>query len=246
MREMHGTPREIRFLAPAFVVLFAGLILLAVFLITGQSSRAQILVEYEAERIASGLLETFRTLGALDAGSIDSRVRAFGIYRADGSLVTSVGSVPQSLGSRPDAPALSYDGQRRTLVLVRPLGVGGPGRGAPGMGGRGTGAPGMRGMMRRMMDGSGARTEGPGHEGPGSGAALYLSLDISQFLRTQALSRAAAFVSPLLIAGIAAAFLLLLTSNLHMRRRTEEQETLARLGFMSDAPGFAALWRSRV
>jgi signal transduction histidine kinase len=207
---MQRTPREIRFLVPAFIVLFVGLILLALFLIAGQSSRARILVEYEADRTASELLDAFRAQGSVDSLSLDPRVRAFGIYRPDGSLVAGVGAAPQSLGSRPEKASFRFDGRQGTLVLVRPLGMGGPG---------------MQGMMRGMMGGAG-RSLG----GPGGGAALYLVMDVSGFIRGRTLSRAAALAAPLLIGGIAAAFLLLLTSNMRMRRRTEEQETLARLG----------------
>jgi signal transduction histidine kinase len=206
---MQQTPRELRFLAPAFIILFVGLTLLALFLISGQSSKAQVLVEYEADRMASQLLDTFRAQGSLDAMTPDPRIRAFGVYRADGSLVTGIGSAPSSLAPPPGRAVFRYDGREKTLVLVRPLGMGGPG---------------MQGMMRGMMGGS-----APGRR-PGWGAVLYLSMDIAGYFQSRTLSRAAAVAAPLLIAGVAAAFLLLLASNLRMRRRTEEQETLALLG----------------
>jgi two-component system, NtrC family, sensor histidine kinase HydH len=207
---MQGTPREIRFLVPSFIALFAGLILLAVFLIAGQSSRARIMIEFEAERAATRLLEAFRAQGGFDASGLDPRVRAFGIYRSDGSLVDSVGSVPTFLERRPDASTFRFDRRAGTLLLVRTLGMGSPGMQGP-----------MRGMMGRVR---------PLSMGPGAGAVLYMVLDISPFFRRQVLLRGAVVVAPVLIAGIAAAFLLLLTSNLRMRRRAEEQETLARLG----------------
>ena len=207
---MQRTPREIRFLVPAFIVLFVGLTLLALFLISEQSSRAQIMVEYEADRMASELLDTFRAQGSLDSIPRDPRIRAFGIYRPDGGLVTGIGAVPASLGSRQGTASFRYDSRQETLVLVRPLGMG---------------RPGMQGMMRGMMGGF-----GPPAAGPGRGATLYLSIDVSRYFHFRALSRAATAVAPLLIAGIAAAFLLLLSSNLRMRRRAEEQETLALLG----------------
>ena len=207
---MQRSTRENRFLVPAFIVLFVGLTLLALFLISGQSSRAQILVEYEADRMASELLDTFRAQGSLDSIPPDPRIRAFGIYRADGNLVTGIGSVPASLASRRATSAFRYDSRQKTLALVRPLGMGGPA---------------MQGMMGGMMGGF-----RPPAGGPGRGASLYLSMDISGYFRARTLSRVATAVAPLLIAGIAAAFLLLLTSNLRMRRRAEEQETLALLG----------------
>ena len=126
MEKMQRSTRENLFLVPAFIVLFVGLTLLALFLISGQSSRAQILVEYQADRMASELLDTFRAQGSLDSIPSDPRIRAFGIYRADGSLVTGIGSVPASLASRWATSAFRYDSREKTLVLVRPLGMGGP------------------------------------------------------------------------------------------------------------------------
>ena len=87
-----------------------------------------------------------------------------------------------------------------------------------------------------MMDGSdGRRDDGPGGPGPsgargGPAGALFLSMDISSFRRSQLLYRAAAVVSPFVVAGLAALFFSLLASNIRHRRRAQEQETLARLG----------------
>jgi len=55
-------------------------------------------------------------------------------------------------------------------------------------------------------------------------------MDISAYYRSRILYRAAAVVAPAAIAVIAAVFLFLLVSNVRHRRRSQEQETLARLG----------------
>jgi signal transduction histidine kinase len=211
---MNARPRELRFLLPAFVILFLGLALLAVFFITGESRRAQILVEYEADRIASGLLETWRSQGSIDPASLDQRILGFGIYRADGGVIFSFGSAPSTLPAGEAPGAFHYDEHRRTLTLERSLGMGGPG---------------LRRMLRnRMMEGM--MQGGPRGRGPDIGGMAFLSIDIGGFYRTRTLYGAATVLAPLLVAGLAAVFLALVISNVRYRRRAEEQETLARLG----------------
>ena len=85
--------RETPLLVFVFVVLFLGLALLAFFFVTGESRRAELLVEYEADRTASGLLDVFRAERELDPASIDPRVRGFGIYRASGDPLSNPGGL---------------------------------------------------------------------------------------------------------------------------------------------------------
>jgi two-component system, NtrC family, sensor histidine kinase HydH len=210
---MNGRPREIRFLIPAFAILFLGLALLAVFFITAESRRAQILVEYEADRIIAGLLDAWRSQGAIDPAGLDQRILGFGIYRRDGGMLFGFGDAPSALQPG-KAPTFHYDEQRRTLALRRTLGLGGPGLQRMRQGRMG--GPEMQGMM-----------EG---RGAGIGVTAFLSMDISAFYRTRSLYGAAAVLAPLLVAGLAAAFLALVLSNLRYRRKAEERETLARLG----------------
>jgi two-component system, NtrC family, sensor histidine kinase HydH len=208
---MNARPREIRFLLPAFVILFLALALLAVFFITGESRRAQILVEYEADRTASGLLDAWRSQGSIDPASLDQRIRGFGIYRADGGMIFGFGDAPAALQPGESSLAFHYDEHRQTLTLGRSLGMGGPG-------------PQRLPRGRRML---GMMQEGPRDRGPGM---AFLSMDIGGFYRTRTLYGAATILAPLLVAGLAAVFLALVLSNLRYRRRAEEQETLARLG----------------
>jgi two-component system, NtrC family, sensor histidine kinase HydH len=210
--EMSERPRELSFLVPAFVALFLGLALLAVFFITGESRRAQILVEYESDRTAAGLLDAWRAEQAIDPSSLDQRIRGFGIYRQDGGMIFGLGDAPPSLQPREAGAAFRYDRQARTLTLTRTLGIGGPGM------------PHMRRGRQPMMEG------GPRVRAPGFGGIAFLSMDISGFYRTRMLYGAATVLAPLLVAGLAAVFLGLVVSNLRYRRRAQEQETLARLG----------------
>jgi hypothetical protein len=187
--------------------LFLGLALLSAFLIAGESRRARILVEYEADRIASGLVEAFRAQGEeLDPAVLDPRILGFGIYRPDGRLATGFGNAPASLEPGEEAAPFRFDEPRRALVLARPLGMG-PGRAE---------RPGMMSHMPR--------------KGRGPGGLFYLSMGIGSYYRSSILYRTAAILVPIIIAALAAAFLSLLLSNFRFRRRALEQETLARLG----------------
>ncbi len=215
---MSVRPRETRFLVPAFVVLSAGLALLSVFFISGESRRAQILVEYEADRIAAGLVDTYRSQGSVDPAGLDSRILGFGIY-GPGGIVAGFGDAPAALQPGGASTAFAYDEPRRTLSLVRTLGMGGPG------------------MRRMMRDGTGPEMRSMMQGGPGlrgnravTGGTVFLSMDIRGFYRTRSLYGVAAVGAPLLVAGLAALFLALVISNQRYRRRAEERERLARLG----------------
>jgi two-component system, NtrC family, sensor histidine kinase HydH len=199
--------RDITLFIAALSLLFLTLASLSAFLIAGESRRSRILVEYEADRIASGLLDSFRSQGELDPGLLDRRILGFGVFREDGQLVAGLGDAPRVLELPEEAQAFRYDEAGRSVSLVRPLGAGR------------AGGPGAKGMMSRM-----------GRRGMGSGGLFYLSMGIGDYYRSRSLYQAATVVAPLLILGLAAAFLSLLSSNLRFRRRAQEQDTLARLG----------------
>ena len=226
--------RDTRFIVTVFLVLFGALAVLSFFLLTGESRRARILVEYEADRIAASLAEAFRDQGSLEQKDLDPRVRAFALYAPDGTALVRIGDAPMILGVDDTRPGFTYNIGGRTLTLIRPLGMGGPGMmgidDSPGpIGGPGAGRPG-RGLFPPMM--RGGMMGGPPGRGTlhGPAGALFLTMNISVSRRSQQLYGAAALVSPFVAAGIAALFLALLLSNLRHRRRAQEQDTLARLG----------------
>ena len=216
---MSTRPRGIRFLVPACILLFVGLALLTVFFITGESDRARILVEYEADRVAASLVDTYRSQGSIDPAGLDQRILGFGIYRAEGSIVAGFGTAPSFLQIPERAPAFRYDEHLQTLALKRPLGMGGPRLE------RERGRWGTFDFRNRPRG-----TEGSRGRNAGSSGMFFLSLDIGEFYQARKLYAAATVIAPLLIAGLAAALLALIASNLRYRRRAEEQQTLARLG----------------
>lgn len=203
--EARAPAKEKRFILAAFLVLSGGLALLALLFFTGESRGARVLAEYEADRMASSLLEAYVENVSIDASALDARVRGFGIYRSGGAVLR-LGGAPPALETDEQQNGFSYDAREKTLLLVRPLGAGGPG---------------MSGMMRR--GGQGARPMG-------RGGSLYLLMDARGLYRALLLYRIAAVCSPLFVAGITALFLRLAASNRRYRRAAEERETLARLG----------------
>jgi signal transduction histidine kinase len=203
--EARAPAKEKRFILAAFLVLSGGLALLALLFFTGESRGARVLAEYEADRMASSLLEAYVENDGIDASVLDARVRGFGIYRSGGAVLR-LGGAPIALEADEQRNGFSYDAREKTLLLVRPLGAGGPA---------------MLGMMRRG---------GQGMRPMGRGASLYLLMDARNLYRARLLYRVAAVFAPLFVAGITALFIRLAASNRRYRRAAEERETLARLG----------------
>ncbi len=199
--------KDTRLMITAFIVLFAGLAVLVFFLINGESRRARLSSEYEAQGIAGDLLDAYRERGSLEGVAVDPRVRAFGVYTLLGVRLAWLGDAPQDISTLP--PGLSFDGSRGTLTLVRLQGMG----------------AGMQQYMRGMMRGGmgGAQPARPG-------AAVYRVMDSGEYARSQRAFLGASILAPVLVAGIAAAFLALLSSNIKIRRQADERERLARLG----------------
>ncbi len=230
---MKKLSREIRLVVPSFLLLFVGLGVLSVFLLTGESSKARILVEYEADRVASSLADTFRAESSLEQAALDPRIHGFGLYAAGGDALVRTGDAPAAFDLAGARSGFRYDRGRGLLTLERLFGAGGPGMMGPDGGGMmggilGGGMMGGPGLPEPVPSRPGAFGRRGGFHGPAG--ALFLSMDISAYYRSRMLYRAAAVVAPFAIASLAALFLSLLASNLRHRRRAQEQETLARLG----------------
>jgi two-component system, NtrC family, sensor histidine kinase HydH len=207
--------REPRFLTATIVAVFCALALFAVVFLAGEARRARLLVEYEADRTASALLDAYRSSDTLDSSAADPRVLGFGVY-VSGEALLRFGDAPDAL-PREQRAGFTYDRAARTLALARPLGASGTG----GAGSRG--APG--GMMRR--GGSGMR--GMPMAGARAGSVL-LHMDARGYYRSRLLYTAGAVVAPFLVAGLAGLFLSMASANRRYRRAAEDRELLARLG----------------
>ena len=211
--------RDIRFLVPAVLFLFCGMALLAVFLLVGETRQVRLMEEYEADRTASALLETVRRDGALRTEEVDPRVQAFGIYDAAGLPSYRYGEAPETLEAGAAARRFEEDGSRSILHLYRTVGMN-PGDLKHRM-------ESMQG--RRMKDGPVPRGM-PGMAGFSNGENIFLAMDIGSYIARRRLLSAATFLAPLLVAGLAAAFIVVSGSALRYRRKAAERENLARLG----------------
>jgi two-component system sensor histidine kinase HydH len=168
--------------------LFLSITALVLVLLSGKSRRESLLLEYEAQKIASALIETFRDERSLDLEALEEQVVGFGIYTAGGTAVQRFGSAPASLqvpenltdrGSFQRA-IVSFHRDRKTLTLVRWIGMA-PGfmemhRRAPRM---------MQPFMERM------RTEGL--------RLLFLELSVEGYWASRRVYRATSILAPLLI-----------------------------------------------
>jgi signal transduction histidine kinase len=212
--EVKASVRENSFQLLAFSVLFAGLAVLAGFFLAGESRRARLLAEYEADRTASALVEAYRNGDEIDPSTVDPRVLGFGIYRSGESLV-NLRNAPAALGGGEQSFGFTFDPRSRTLLVVKPLGAGGMG---------------MAGMLPPQAMG---RRGGQMTRGPGRAGVAALLMDARGYYRSRALSRAAAVAVPVIVAGLTALFLSLSASNRRYRQAAEDHEMLAKLGEVS-------------
>jgi len=192
------------------VVLFVALSALSVFLLEGERKRNRLLVQYEAERLASALLESFRgNRGRLES-SLSDDILGFGVYAMSGEPVYRVGSAPDRIQDQEASDRLSvftFDKDQRTIVLVRKLGF------LPER------MP-MMPMMRRH-----------GHDPRiGPVQSLWLQVRLTEFWTVQRRYGLGFLVIPLVIAAALGITLYLHRKNTRYRRTLERRERLAQLG----------------
>lgn len=218
----------------SLVVLFAGLTALTLFLLAGERRRGALLAQYETERLASALMESFRGGEELGLEDLRGRVLGFGVYSASGRALQRVGTAPEQLPELPreraGRPLPRFQRGSRSLLLVRRLGMG-PGM-MEGMHGR------MHGMMGRRQpwgEGNPQLPSGPRPGGRPEGAPEYvfLELEAAGFWGRERAFRLAQATVPAVLLGIAALLVFLYRRNHEYRRRLEAQSELARLGEVS-------------
>ena len=197
----------------------AVLSLLLALVIRGERGRRSVQLEYEAERLAGTLLDSYRE-GNLEARRDDARVLGFGVYSLRGDALVRLGTAPVTL--RLDELATTHAGLRndvlrREATLVRPIG----------------GAA----MQRSMAGAQAGRFQGfrgpmSGHMTlePNSPAFLFLELPTEEYSHAERTYRVAAYAAPLAIVLLAALAGYLYWKNADYRRRMAAQEQLARLG----------------
>jgi signal transduction histidine kinase len=231
-------PREGLLFYLLLLVFFLSLGALSAFLLSGERKRGALLAEYEAEKLATALLENLRENRSLDLEQLRGRVLGFGVYSVAGRSLQRFGTAPELIED-PQSPGVRA--QRGSLVLVRVLGL------PPAMMGRMWGGPYRReyGQGQRQWQG---REQGPTQDqgfGMGRGSSrmmapyadaprvLFLELAAGRYLARQRVFRLAQAVVPLALAAIGALVAAQYRRNSEYRRRLSAQTELARLGEIS-------------
>jgi two-component system sensor histidine kinase HydH len=221
-------PREGLLFYLFLLVFFVSLGALSLFLLSGERKRGALLAEYEAEKLATALMDSLRENRSLDLEQLRGRVLGFGVYAFSGQPLQRFGTAPELLQ---DPQSTGVRAQRGSLVLVRFLGL-------PPMMGRMWGGPHRQPGQER------GQTPGQGF-GMGRGSTqmmppyadaprvLFLELAAGRYLARQRLIRLAQAVLPLALAGIGALVAAQYRRNSEYRRRLAAQTELARLGEIS-------------
>ncbi len=233
-------PREGLLFHLFLLVFFLSLGALSLILLAGERKRGALLAEYEAEKLATALMDSLRDNRSLDLSELRGRVLGFGVYEPSGQSLQRFGTAPERLEA-PLSPGLRP--QRGSLVLVRPIGLPpvmmgrmwGPGRAGGSEPGPGEGFGPGRAQRQAPGRGSGPgrglhRMMSPLAEGP---RLVFLELAAGPYLARQRLFRLAQALVPLALAGIGALVAAQYRRNSEYRRKLVAQTELARLGEIS-------------
>jgi len=201
------------------------------FLFFQQGSRYdRVLMEFQATKSATILLERFNRGEELDAEQIPQNIKGFGIYTFSGDAVYTYGNVPSTANIEKHLQTGSqFILEGNTLKLIRPIGRFQPGGSMPGGPGwpRRPGMPGGMGMHRRSPEGL---PDMDNMMAPERQAVLYLLYDISD-LRNSAQGRRIAFLLFLTAFLICVAIIIVMARRLQKyEEQAEKQKHLIQLG----------------
>jgi two-component system sensor histidine kinase HydH len=194
------------------LALFLTITALVLVLISGRSRRENLILEYEAQRIAAALTEASREGTELDREALEERIVGFGIYTSQGAAVQRFGSAPLFLqlpgGFRPNdpmqPPILRFNEQRGTLTLIRWIGM----------------VPGTMDMHRRP----------PRMIRPENPQLLFLELTVEEYWSNRRFFKTAGFLAPLLILLVIGIIGYLYHKNVLYRKTLASHQQLAQLG----------------
>jgi len=232
--------REEILLFSVLAILFATFVVLVVLLIGSERNRNTLLAEYEADRAASALFESFRESSFDRQGStqnqssnapasLPSNVEGFGVYSGDGEPLRVMGSAPNAIGnliSRVEPRLFRFDRRAGTIELVRMLGAlpGEPGR---SMRFRNPQSGRMLGMMGGQF-GPPAGRQFPSERG--FPAYVYVKLSTRAFFANRSLLTLSLILVPIALGVAMAVVWLLYLRNRRYRGKIESQQHLVHLG----------------
>jgi two-component system sensor histidine kinase HydH len=204
------------------LALFLTVTTLVLVVLAGRSRRDSLSLEYDAQRIASALIESLQGDRSVDMEALEQRVVGFGIYTARGTPLRHYGSAPSLLevpnkltdrGSLQSA-VLRLNESRKTITLVRWIGM------FPGMTEMHRRAPRMMQPLIERMNPEGLQL-------------LYLELNVEDYWVGRRFNKTASILSPLLILVVMGFVGYLYRKNSLYRKKLVSQAQLAHLGEIS-------------
>lgn len=225
--ESQRLPREDLLFYLFLAVLFLCVGALSLFLLSGERKRAELNAEYEAQKLATALMDYYRDNRQLPLEPLRDRVLGFGVYAADGTPLERFGSAPLRLNPNeagfggPPGPfgEVRFRRGSSSLVLVRRLGW----------------MPGMQGMHGRQGQSRGPWMMGPRGRSPEGPQALFFEIAPGPDWGRERLLAAARIALPLVLAALMVLAGVLYRRGSDYRRRLAAQERLVRLGEASRA-----------
>lgn len=210
------TRNEQPLIVSSVVILFSLLAALSFFFMSTTSRRELLVLEYDASRTLSALVERFAEDGGLPEGAVNERILGFGLYSPAGDPMFRSGSAPASLPVTADSgESVEFFGDR--IEIVRPLGLGPEGMWSGAMGSMGS----TRGSSR--MGRMPLRPVRPGR-------TAFLSYASEDLGRRRALYAAARVLIPVTLLGGMALILFLYRRNVRYRARETAQRRFVELG----------------
>jgi two-component system sensor histidine kinase HydH len=190
------------------VVMATAMTILIMVLMSGEQTKNKIIIEHDAERAASLLVEDFFESKLESPSAIDPRIKAFGIYSPTGEKIYSWGRIPSSIllpnGDNPPRRDFTYSDNGKILTLIRPIGL-----------------PRMVRRLRRMY-----RPE----QEPPPPPMLYIEFDVTGHSERSRSTMIALQLIPLFTAVSVFAIAFLYFRNTQYKKKLEQQSELEKLG----------------
>jgi two-component system sensor histidine kinase HydH len=215
-----------------FFLSYCALMSLIILLLSGESARTRIILEYEAERTAAMLMESLLSEGFSDDFKLPDAVAGFGIYQAGGEKIITRGSAPSHLD-----PAeikgidhrFTYNRTKKSIILIRRIG-------RPHM--EDEMSPHMHQRMRRHMGPAPPFPFGYGQqiipeEFLSGQNILFFELNAAQTLSRIHSHRFIGFIIGIILFAVMIGLIILYRKNRGYRKKLESHEQLIRLGEMA-------------
>jgi two-component system sensor histidine kinase HydH len=240
-RPLGNLAKEEILLISVLGVLFVTFVVMIVFLIASERNKNTLLAEYEADRAASGLLETYReeiynperggtAQESQIVGTLPGGIVGFGVYSRNGEAFRTLGEAPSSIAAlipQIEPRLFRFNPRTGTIDLLRLLGAI---PGEPGQQARFRGQD-QRGRMFGMMGQAGQPFPVPeGPPRPAGPAYVYVKLSTHTFFANRNLLTLALILVPIALGVAMAVVWVFYARNRRYRAKIESQEHLVHLG----------------